>query len=372
MEPASPSASFTSHRRWRRAGLFGLGLLALAGSLLFGFKDRIALWVVERQIDRLAAAVDPLAELPDGLHVGLCGTGSPMVDAHHGGPCTAVVAGRRLFIVDSGPGSASTLGRMRLNVGQIEAVLITHFHSDHLGGLGDLALQRWVAASATTPLPIYGPEGLAAILEGFAQAYAADTGYRIAHHGERIVPPEGGGMLAREFTLGDAPRRVIIESPDLEVVAFRVDHGPVKPAVGYKFTYKDRSVVLSGDTVTSAAVEREARGVDLLVHEGLAPKLVGLLESGFAKHARLAYAQVMADIRNYHTAPAEAAAIAERAGARMLVFNHIVPPLPSRTLDSQFLGEARQKFSGPIHVGIDGDWFSMPAGSREIESGSRP
>lgn len=239
-------------------------------------------------------------------------------------------------------------------------------------GTGDLALQRWVAASATSPLPVHGPAGVGRVVEGINAAFAQDNNYRTAHHGERIAPSSGRGLVAREFELGAAQRTVLIDTPDLKVVAFAVDHGPVRPAVGYRFDYKGRTVVISGDTRASAAVEREARGVDLLVHEGLSPRLVALMQSGFARHARTAYAQVMADIRNYHTPPEEAAAIAQRAGVRMLVFNHIVPPLPTRLLDARFLGDATSRFNGPIRVGVDGDWFSMPAGSDSIEVGSRP
>ena len=357
-------ASFS--RPGRRALLGGTAFVLAVALLLYAFRGALALRLAERQIDELAALADPLGALPDGLHVGLCGTGSPMVDARHGGPCTVVIAGRRMFIFDAGPGSAAVLSRMRLNPGQIEAVFLTHFHSDHIGGLADLVLQRWVAASAREPLPVFGPPGVASVTAGLTQAFAADHDYRVQHHGENIVPPDGGRLAAREFTLGPDGRTTLIDTPELQLVAFEVDHGPVKPAVGYRLAYKGRTVVLSGDTTPSAAVEREARGVDLLIHEGLSPRLVKLLESGFARHARLSYAQVMADIRNYHTAPEDAAALAARAGVKMLVFNHIVPPLPVDALEPAFLGNARQRFAGPIRVGVDGDWFTLPVGSTEI------
>ena len=151
-------------RRWRRA-LLGVGVTAIViGLLLYALRGPIALRLAERQIDRLAALVDPIGALADGLHVGLCGTGSPMVDARHGGPCTVVIAGRRMFVFDAGPGSAAVLSRMRLNPGQLEAVFLTHFHSDHIGGLADLMLQRWVAASSREPLPIFGPPGVTRVI----------------------------------------------------------------------------------------------------------------------------------------------------------------------------------------------------------------
>jgi ribonuclease Z len=347
-------------------------LIVVVGTVAWFWRGEIAIRLATREIDRLAAAADPAAGLADGLHVGLCGTGSPMTDARHGGPCTAVIAGRKMFIVDAGSGSAASLNRMRLNPARIEAVLITHYHSDHIAGLGDLLMQHWVAASSKTPLPVYGPPGLGQVLDGTRVAFELDNGYRTAHHGERIAPTSGRGAEAREFVPAQDGRVVLIETPDLVVTAFLVDHGPIRPAVGYRFDYKGRSVVLSGDTKASPAVERESRDADLLIHEALSPRLLALLESGFARHARSTYAQVMLDIRNYHTSPAEAADIAQRAGVRMLVFNHIVPPLPSDLLEPAFLDDARERYKGPLHVGRDGDFFSLPAGSRSIETGARP
>ena len=356
----------------RRAVLFVAGLFVLAiGTIAWFWRGELAVRLATGAIDRLAAAEDPATGLADGLHVGLCGTGSPMTDAQHGGPCTAVIAGRRMFIVDAGSGSAASLNRMLLNPARIEAVLITHYHSDHIAGLGDLLMQHWVAASSKTPLPVYGPPGLQQVLDGTRAAFELDNDYRTAHHGERIAPTSGRGAAAREFAPAQDGRIVLIDTPDLVVTAFLVDHGPVRPAVGYRFDYKGRTVVLSGDTKASPAVAREARGADLLVHEALSPRLLALLESGFARHARSTYAQVMLDIRNYHTSPAEAADIAQRAGVRMLVFNHIVPPLPSDLLEPAFLGDARERYSGPLQVGRDGDFFSLPAGTTRIDVSAR-
>ena len=80
----------------------------------------------------------------------------------------------------------------------------------------------------------------------------------------------------------------------------------------------------------------------------------------------------MADIRNYHASPVEAAQVAAAAGVRMLVFNHIVPPLPVPGLEAKFLEGTAKEFAGPIQVGRDGDWFSLPAGGRRIERSRRP
>jgi ribonuclease Z len=261
---------------------------------------------------------------------------------------------------------------MRLNAGQIEALFLTHYHSDHIDGLGELMLQRWIQRTSRQPLPVHGPAGLEKLLQGFNQAYALDQGYRTGHHGEAIAPSQGFGGTALPFEIDAASgRKVLLAEPELDIVAFTVDHGPVHPAVGYRIRYKDRTVVISGDTNKSAAVAREAQGVDLLVHEALSPQLLGILAQGFSQAGRHNLAQIMHDVLNYHTTPEQAAEIAQAAGVRALVFNHIVPPLPLSGLDPVFLQRADQIYHGPLRIGADGDWFTLPAGSQAVEMGKR-
>ena len=138
-----------------------------------------------------------------------------------------------------------------------------------------------------------------------------------------------------------------------------------RPAVGYAFTYKGRKLVVSGDTVASPRVELEAKGADVLVHEALSPRLVGMLAQGAHDAGRSNLEAVFKDILTYHTTPEQAAAIAQRAGVGFLLLDHIVPALPYEALEGPFLGQARSIYSGPIKVGRDGDFISMPAGSKD-------
>jgi ribonuclease Z len=151
------------------------------------------------------------------------------------------------------------------------------------------------------------------------------------------------------------------------ITAFRVDHAPIDPAVGYRFDYKGRSIVITGDTKKTASVQALSKGVDILVHEALQPKLVKILETEFANQQQNNMSQVMRDILNYHTTPEEAAEQAAAAGARELVLNHIVPPLPVRYAYPAFLGDAASFYDKPITVGEDGMLFSLPANSTTVD-----
>jgi ribonuclease Z len=237
--------------------------------------------VAQRNVGR-----DATKDLPDGLHVALCGTGSPFPDPTRAGPCTAIVAGQRLFIVDAGEGGARNLGYMGIPAAKIEAILLTHFHSDHIDGLGPLLLQRWGLGRFQTPTPIYGPTGVEKVVEGFRAAYALDFGYRVAHHTDQVMPSGGAGGKAMPFALppvGQGDQVVVLDDGGLKITAFRVDHAPIEPAVGYRFDYKGRSAVISGDTQKTASLVAASLGADLLVHEALQPTMVGLLQTEFER-----------------------------------------------------------------------------------------
>jgi ribonuclease Z len=344
-------------------------VLAAAGAWLM--RGQIALALYTRMMDRNFAG-DPIAALPDGLHVGLCGAGSPMPDPGRAGPCTLVVAGKRLFVVDAGEGSPKNLSLMGLPPGRVEAVFLTHFHSDHIADLGELMLQHWGGGAATAPLPIHGPQGVEQVVAGFQSAYLIDRGYRIAHHGEKVMPPAGFGALALPFQIGpNGPDVTLIDEPDLKVVAFPVRHEPVEPAVGYLFVYKGRRVVVSGDTAASSRLEAESKDADVLVHEALSPKLVGVLHDAAIRNGRANLAAITHDILSYHTTPEQAAGIAERAHVRYLLYTHIIPPLPISALEGPFLGDARRIYHGTLRVGRDGDFISLPAGTKAISRSNR-
>jgi ribonuclease Z len=336
----------------------------------------IAAWLFRGDIATLVMArgaaanlgADRIAELPDGLHVAFCGAGSPLPDPKRSGPCVAVIAGTTMLVVDAGSGGTRNLQRMGLRPGRLAAVLLTHFHSDHIDGLGELAMQRWVGAAHEAPLPVHGPPGVEHVVAGFNQAYHADFGYRTAHHGEAIAPSSGAGSQAAPFDLPPPGElREIWSAEGLVVRAFAVAHEPAHPAVGYRFDYGGRSVVISGDTVKLQAVADAARDVDLLLHEALAPHLVARLTDAAEQAGQHGVAKITRDIVDYHTSPVDAARVAEAAGVDALVLYHIVPPLLVPGAEQAFLQGVDAVFDGPVTVARDGTFISLPAGTDAIE-----
>ena len=357
----------------KRVGIVVLVMLVLAAGSWLLFRERIVMAVARRVINTRMAA-DAVASLraarPDAIHVVLCGTGSPLPDPTRSGPCTAIVTKTRVFIVDAGSGAARKLLWLGVRVGDVDGVLLTHYHSDHIDGLGELVLQRWAGSSRREPLPVYGPPGVERVVGGVNETYALDAEYRVAHHGPEIMPPSGRGGVARPFVTPKPEEEVLVlDEEGLRISAFAVDHGPVHPAVGYRFDYHGRSVVVSGDTSKSANLTRFAKAADLLVHEGLAPHLVALMTEAAHRLGRTNVEKISRDILSYHTSPVEAAEVARDAGVRMLVFTHVIPPLPMAPMESLFLEGVSGAWNGPVVVGRDGMTFTLGAGEESIERG---
>jgi ribonuclease Z len=312
---------------------------------------------------------------PDALRVVLCGTGNPLADRNRAAACTAVFAGGNIYIVDTGPGSWKNLALWHIPAPRVAAVMLTHFHSDHIGDLGELNLETW-ANGRDHPLRVYGPPGVDQVVNGFAQAYSLDEGYRIAHHGTGLMPAENWQMQPLAVKI-DTPAGVspcasgsatVLEENGLKVTAFTVDHAPVAPAYGYRFDYKGRSVVVSGDTIKCANLVAVATGADVLIHEAQSAHLVMMIQQAAERIGNARVAKIMSDIRRYHTTPVDAASEANQAGVGMLVLSHIGPPTPNMLAKIAFMRGVSDIRPSGVVLGYDGLLLTLPAGSKDIET----
>jgi ribonuclease Z len=330
-------------------------------------RSRVALAMIKKKLPELMSA-DPIADLTKGLHIAVVGSGSPLPDPKRGNPCVCVIAGGKVYVIDAGEGSSQTMNRMNIAPNRIAAVLMTHYHSDHIGGLPSVNLMRWVSDASLPSLRVIGPTGVERVIDGFNQAYTLDDTYRIGHHGAEIINPDSARMVPEEYSFPDGQdSMVMLEEDGLKVTAFTVEHPPVEPVVGYRFDYQGRSAVVSGDTNYCENLIKESKGVDLLLHDALSIELLNLIENAAGKAGLAARKQILTDVEDYHATAPQAADAAREAGVGALAITHIVPPLPLKGLEDVFLADATDRYKGPLWLANDGDLYSLPSGSDVIK-----
>lgn len=345
--------------------LLCVAVVSIIGTWLITLSPSIDVWLYRKMAAHMVATQpEPLAK-PDELSVLLCGTNAPLPDPHRAGACTVIAAGDNLYVVDAGLSSVANLLTWRVPLGQVKGVLLTHFHSDHIAELGELRLQTWVAGRRA-PLKVYGPPGVEDVVGGFNKAYSHDADYRTAHHGEAFLPREDVDMVAVVIPMSGATAPVL-NADGVKITAIRVDHGPVKPAYGYRFDYAGRSVTISGDTSYYPPLAVAARGSDVLVHEAQSNVLVAVLGAALTQAGRPRPAKIMHDIPTYHTTPVDAARIANQAQAKLLVYTHINPPLPNWIAERAFFAGVSSVRQGDWMMGRDGTLIRLPGHSDTIE-----
>jgi ribonuclease Z len=268
------------------------------------------------------------------FQVTLLGTGAPAPRMDRFGPSTLVEAGGKKFIFDAGRGAMQRLHQLGIPFGDIDAMFLTHHHSDHVVGFPDLWLTGWIGrpwGRRSAPLEVWGPEGTQQMMEHLPQAFAVDIRVRL-----RNYPPEGVKLVAHEIREG-----VVLEAGGVKISAFEVDHGSEElPAFGYRIDYGGRSVVLSGDTTFNDNLIRHAEGADVLVHEVTA-----------AGGSTPENARQLKRIAANHTTPEQAAEVFARVKPRLAVYNHLL--LFGSAAPEDLVPATRKKYAGPLIVGED-------------------
>ncbi len=299
-------------------------------------------------------AEEMAAELfdPDRITVVTCGTGSP-VPSDRAQTCTALFVGGKFLLFDAGDRAQPTMEAIGLPVADLHAIFITHFHSDHIADLGEAISRSWIVGR-TTPITVYGPEGIEPIVDSFVEIYTPDVQYRVDHHGETVFP-EAALLVSSQTVEHDEEGVVVYDQDGVTVRAFTVAHEPIEPAVGYRVEHRGRVVGISGDTIDVEGARALATNADILVSE--------VLEHGFTRDAACALeragdsrnGKIFADIRDYHIGAETLGRMAEEVGVDTLVLTHLVPSVSQSQAKDRFQPPIRNGgFTGELVVGEDG------------------
>ena len=293
----------------------------------------------------------------------VCGSRSPLPHPRRAETCILINAGGSYYVIDVGDGSASNLRSYGVNLGKIKAVLLTHLHSDHISDLADIHMGTWVAQSRTKRLDVYGPSGVEFVTKGFEDAYKLDFKYRNEHHGDEVAPINIVGFDPHPV---DLLNPVVINENGLKVTAFKVPHDPVKPALGYRFDFKGRSIVISGDTSYSENLITYAKDADVLFHEAQANHILEIMKGVANKVGNPLTAKILDDITTYHTTPKDAAKVANLANVDHLVFYHLTPS-PRNSMMERMFFRGVNKIRKDWSIADDGTMVVLPLDSDEIK-----
>ena len=267
------------------------------------------------------------------LKVTLLGTGNPRPRIDRFGPSILVEAGKETLLFDCGRGATIRLSQASVPFSSVTALFLTHLHSDHVVGLPDLWLTGWIMGRHV-PLQVWGPTGTVDMLKGLEQAYAFDVHMR--RDVDEQIPAQGAVLMGKDIGEG-----VVYENNGVKVTAFLVDHGPVKPALGFRVDYQGHAVVLSGDTRPSENLIKFSRGTDVLVHEVFDPEAYREVGNSLTPEQRKR-------VREHHSTPEEAGTVFTKVAPKLAVYSHIVPPdVPD------VIPHTRKTYSGPLEVGED-------------------
>lgn len=283
--------------------------------------------------------------------VTLLGTGSPQPSAKRFGMSTLVQAGDNYFLFDVGRGAMIRLQQVGVQRGELEAVFLTHLHSDHVVGLPDLFMTGWMLDAhelrgSVQPFTIYGPGphkgkiGTKKTMQRIKAAFQADAQIRMQDEG---LPFKGLKIDAHNIIPG-----IVYDKRGVKITAIPVNHGQyAKPAFAYRIDYYGRSVLLSGDKTymgPGSRFWRAAKGVDVIVHEVFNAR-EKLMNTGLGKA-----------VAAHHTLPREAGKLFSAAQPKLAVYSHIVllgtgkvPPPPPPALRKK----TREAYNGPLLIGKD-------------------
>jgi ribonuclease BN (tRNA processing enzyme) len=248
------------------------------------------------------------------------------------------------YVLDCGMGVTNQFARTGIPFSALKSIFITHHHADHNIEYGPLLIVGWIQGMHLD-VRAFGPPPLKQMTEDFLRAYKTTVDF----WAEDFKMKPLVSVDAQEVSAAGT----VMQDDKVKVSAIVVEHPPVKPALAYRFDFKDRSIAFSGDTAPLEAVATMARGADVLVHEAMyVPALEKYLRDQIAKGRPVKFEDYMAHMNADHAPVEEVGRIAQKAGVKTLVLSHLTPALDT-IADDTWRAPAAKYFKGEIIVGKD-------------------
>lgn len=290
-----------------------------------------------------------LPDFQENLKVILLGTGTPRAFYGRAKSGVVVLAGAKAFLVDCGGATVDQLIKAGVMPQRIADVLFSHHHSDHNSGFFDVFISSWrthviadrVFEGRSVPMNVYGPTTTKEIIGKMRDSFDFDANLRVNYN---LSADEGAKINYFESNEG-----VVYDQDGIKITAFEVDHKPVYPALAYKFEYKGKAVVISGDTIPVENMVQYSKGIDLLIHESYNKAWLDALIEKFPDQAR-----GLSNPAKYHSTTHEVAEIAKQAGVKHLVLTHHIPaPAATEAAEAAYSQGMQEIYQGKITMGRD-------------------
>jgi ribonuclease BN (tRNA processing enzyme) len=275
----------------------------------------------------------------------LLGTkGGPRVgSAARSNPSSLVLVNGVPYVIDCGNGVSRQLAAAGFALNKVRFILLTHHHSDHNLEYGGLVYNGWATGLASR-IDAYGSPGTEAMTRAFFDYVKFDIETRIADEGR---PDPRTLLVAHDVVVEGAKPVQIRQTDDVKITAIVVRHPPIKHAYAYRFDTRDRSIVISGDTMYGPELADFAKGADVLVHEVMyLPGLESILKR--VPNAATLREHLLAS----HTVPEDVGKVAA-AGVKTLVLSHFVPGDDPSITDDMWAAGVWQYYKGRVIVGAD-------------------
>ena len=248
------------------------------------------------------------------------------------------------YVLDCGLGATNQFARTGIPFSKLRSIFITHHHPDHNIEYGPLLVIGWVQGLQPN-VRAFGPPPLKQMTEDFLRAYKTTINFWAEDF--KMKP-----LVAVDVTEVSGAGAVM-QDENVKVSSIIVEHPPVKPALGYRFDFKDRSIAFSGDTSPLQAVAHMAKDADVLVHEAMyVPAVEAFVRGQIAACRPVKLEDFMAHMKADHTSVEDVGRIAQEAGVKTLVLSHLSPAIDSID-DDTWRAPAAKYFKGEIIVGKD-------------------